>query len=217
MKTLSSIQTSPQLSRHEFAGRAFGISIGNLFCGFFGMAWIVLGLRAAGRMNPITAALLSFYLGILVAISTYTMVRTRGSLDRSEAHRAMQKKINRWFGLVNLVQWGLIFAAVYGLAKLKLSDWILPAIILIVGIHFFPLARLFRAPRHYVTGAIMVAWAVVYPILFSAGKGGAIGAVGTGAILWMSGAFMCRQALRLLRQMDATDLYGDGIAKNARA
>ena len=209
MQTQSSIQRSIQ----ESAGRAFGISIGNLFIGVFGMCWILLGLGLVGamnsttitlsaaRMNPLLITLLSCYLAILVFSSLYIMRRTCGSLDRSDANRAMRTKINGQFGLINLVQWGAIFAAFYALPRLGLGDWILPAIILIVGIHFFPLARLFNAPRHYVTGAVMAAWAILYPALFSAGKGGSIGAVGAGAILWTTTAFTGWQALRLLRQM----------------
>jgi hypothetical protein len=73
-----------------------------------------------------------------------------------------------------------------------------PAIILIVGIHFFPLANLFKAHMHYVVGAIAVAWAIIYPLLFSAGKGDSIGAIGMGVILWVSAAFACWRAFHRL-------------------
>jgi len=156
---------------------------------------------SAARVNPLLITFLSCYLAILVYTSIYIMRRTYPSLDRSAANLAMRKKVNGQFGLINFVQWGAIFAAFYALPRLELGDWILPAIILIVGIHFFPLARLFNAPRDYVTGAAMVAWAILYPALFSAGKGGPIGAVGAGAILWTTTAFTGWQALGLLRQM----------------
>jgi hypothetical protein len=204
-------------SLQECAGRAFGTSIGNLFCGFFGLAWIVMGLEAAGKATlPILLPLCCF-LAMIVAASIYVMRRTHGSLDRSEEHRAMGKRINRRFGVVNLIQWSLIFAAVYGLPHLGHGNWIVPAIILIVGVHFFPLARLFKAPRHYVTGSVMVTWAIVYPILFSAGKGDAIGAVGTGAILWTSAVFMGWQAFQLLRRMRIASTSGHAIPGGAHA
>jgi hypothetical protein len=174
------------------------IAIGNLFLGLFGMVWIVLGLLAAHRLGPLVLTLLSGLLLALVIASIYVMRRTRGSLDRSQANRTAQKKINRQFGAINVLQWSLIFAAVYGLPHFGLARWILPAIILIVGAHFFPLARLFRVPMHYVVGAIVVAWAILYPGLFSAGKGDPIGAIGMGAILWGSTVYASWGAFHLL-------------------
>ena len=222
-------QSLKKMSIEECAGHAFGISIGNLFLGFFGMVWIVLGLMAVGNTNlpvltlstdkisPLTLTLLSGFLALLVAASIYTMRRTYGLLDRSDANKATQKKINRRFGLVNFVQWGLIFAAVSGLSHLGLSDWIMPTIILIVGIHFFPLARLFENRAHYITGAVIVAWAIVYPIVFSPGKGDPIGAWGMGAILWASAAFMCRRAFLLLRRIPAAGPEKGTIPNGAQA
>ncbi|HZC43521.1 MAG TPA: hypothetical protein VE195_05055 [Acidobacteriaceae bacterium] len=115
------------------------------------------------------------------------------------------------------MQWSAIFVAVFSLPHFKLGNWIVPAIVLIVGVHFFPLGRLFNAPAHYVTGAVMVAWAIVYPILFSAGKGDPIGAVGTGAILWMTAALGCWQAFRLLRRMRIAGNSGHAVPDGAHA
>lgn len=190
------IATSPRLQ--TATARAFGIAIGNLFLGCFGMAWIVLGLSSWQRLNPPVLASLSCFLLALIIGSVYILQRTYGSLDRSQATRAAHKQTNRTFGMVNLLQWSLIFAAVFGLPRLGLGRWIVPAIVLIVGLHFFPLARLFKARMHYVVGAIAVAWAIVYPILFTAGKGDAIGAIGMGAILWASAAFATGRAFHLL-------------------
>jgi hypothetical protein len=191
-------QSATPTSLQACAARAFGIAIGNLFLGGFGMVWIVLGLTAAGKINPLLLALLSVVLVALIIASGYIMRRTHGSLDRSQANRIEQKKINRRFGLVNFLQWSLIFAAVFGLPRLGLARWIVPAIVLIVGIHFFPLARLFKARMHYVVGAIVVAWAIIYPILFSAGKGDSLGAIGMGVILLVGAAFACWRAFHLL-------------------
>lgn len=201
-----------ELSIQECAGRAFGMSIGNLFLGVFGMVWIVIGLVSVRPMNLpgitlstekgslLVLALLGSCLAILIAASIYVMRRTHGLLDHSEENRARGKRINRWFGLINLVQWALIVAAVFGLGRLGLGEWIVPAIMLVVGIHFFPLAWLFENRMHYVTGLAIVAWAIVYPILFSVARGNWIGSVGMGVILWIGAACMCRQAFQLLRR-----------------
>lgn len=193
------IQSSTASSTQDYAGRAFGIAIGSLFLGCFGMVWIVLGLQAAQKLKPLALTLLSGFLLALVIASIYILQRTHDSLDRSQANRTAQKKINRQFSLVNFLQWSFIFGAVYGLPHLGLTRWIVPAIVFIVGVHFFPLAKLFKAAMHYFVGAIVMAWAVLYPILFSGGKADSIGAIGMGAILWASAAFACWRAFHLLQ------------------
>ena len=208
------IQSAAQPPLQECAARAFGIAIGNLFLGCFGMVWIVLGLKSAEKMNPLVLTLLSGFLVALVVASMYIMRRTYGLLDRSQANRTAQKKINRQFGLVNFLQWSFIFAAVFGLPRLGLTRWIVPAIVFIVGIHFFPLARLFKARMHYLVGAIIVAWAIIDPILFSAGEADSMGAIGMGAILWAGAAFACSRAFHLLRRISSSAARND-VAREA--
>jgi len=65
-------------------------------------------------------------------------------------------------------------------------QWIIPSIILIVGIHFFPLAVLFKYRRHYFTGAAMVLVAALYPFLSKDGAASLVGCLGAGLILWAS-------------------------------
>ena len=85
-------QSAIPASLQECAARAFGIAIGNLFLGGFGMAWIVLGLSSARKLNPLVLALLSCFLLALVIASVYILQRTHGSLDRSQANRADAKE-----------------------------------------------------------------------------------------------------------------------------
>jgi len=58
------------------------------------------------------------------------------------------KRVERIFNAVNIIQWSLVFVASIVLIILRHREWIIPSIILIVGIHFFPLAIAFKAPRH---------------------------------------------------------------------
>ncbi len=205
-------QPFTKMSVPECAGRAFGMAIGNLFLGFFGMLWILLGLVYSGHANAAVLTLLSCFVAALFAASIYTMRRTF-RLFRADGNAARRKVINRKFGRINGIQWGVIIAVCLVLSYSGLAIWILPAIILIVGIHFFPLARLFHNRVHYITGAAMVAWAMIYPIAFSPGKGDPIGAIGTGVLLWASAAWMCWRALRLLRRVPGSS-SGRGTVPN---
>jgi hypothetical protein len=68
--------------------------------------------------------------------------------------------VGRAFGWINAIQWIAVRAVAFTLAKLRLDAYIPSAITAIVGLHMFPLARIFRYPAHYRAGAILLAWAV---------------------------------------------------------
>ncbi len=190
------MQAQSSSSTQDNATRAFGTAIGNLFLAFFGILWIVVSLVIAGRNYPLLYAGLGCFFTALSLYSFHTIRQVRGTMVRPDA--AEKKRYRRQFRIVNIVQWGLVFLAIYILVHMQLYYWITPAIIFIVGIHFLPLARLFHMPVYYVTGPVMAAWAIVYPILFTPGKGDWIGGLGTGAILWITSLCLCGQIFRLL-------------------
>ena len=74
------------------------------------------------------------------------------------------------------------------------------AITAIVGLHMFPLARLFRYPLHNLTGGLLVAWAAVSVALVPVAEMQGTTALGTGMILWASAALTLAIALRASQQ-----------------
>ena len=73
------------------------------------------------------------------------------------------------------------------------------AITAIVGLHMFPLARLFRYWPHYVAGAALVVWAAASVVLVSREQLQGVAALGTGAILWISAAATLAMAIPAAR------------------
>lgn len=96
------------------------------------------------------------------------------------------RRNSRMFNLINAGQWGLIVILALGLSRFGYARWILPVVILVIGLHFLPLARLFAYRPHYLTGAALVLLACVYPFAASEGPQSAVGALGAGLILWIS-------------------------------
>jgi len=87
--------------------------------------------------------------GIIVAIGL--RLNKRESATRKErAHRG------RIVGIASGVEALLIFIAVNVLANMGRRDLAAPAIAIIVGLHFFPLARWLPARPYYATGAALV-------------------------------------------------------------
>ncbi|MGC9293092.1 MAG: hypothetical protein ACP5EP_10290 [Acidobacteriaceae bacterium] len=183
--------------------RAYGDAIGTIFLSLFGLAWILLALASLGQLHAYLVVLLSCFVAILLASSISVLRRTH-LLVREQKKSPHGKHINRMFGLVNVIQWTVIFLAVDLLGHFHLGHWIVPTIIMIVGIHFLPLAYLFQARLHYVTGCALVLWAVAAPLLVPSYAMEAIAALGTGAILWLTAVKQTMGSLRLSRGLHPT-------------
>ena len=94
----------------------------------------------------------------------------------------------RAFARINAVEWIAVAAVAFTLARLHLDAYLMCAITAIVGLHMFPLARLFRYWPHYVAGAVMLAWAAASALMTPVGQLQGTSALGTGMILWLSAA-----------------------------
>lgn len=173
------------------AGRA----IGAMFFSVFGAAWLVVWCVSVYGADP----------GILVLIAVVTIIIFYASLRQfrrnrtahaAEASSPEDKRSSRIFNIVNASQWILIFIVATVLSNVGHKEWIIPSIILIVGIHFLPLAWLFKYSRHYITGAAMILLAVIYPLVSSNGPENPVGCLGAGIILWISavGALLFKPA-----------------------
>ncbi len=90
------------------------------------------------------------------------------------------------FNWVNIGQGIAIFLALNVANNIGRPEWFIPAFIFVVGLHFIPLAPVFKAPRHYVVGFALMLLAVAYPFLAKGGAADPVGCLGTGLILWAS-------------------------------
>ena len=74
----------------------------------------------------------------------------------------------------------------------------MPAIETIVGLHLFPLARVFNYPLHYV-GTLLVLWSAGVVLTLPHEKLPSVGALGTAAVLLVSAAYTRTIATRATR------------------
>jgi hypothetical protein len=109
--------------------------------------------------------------------------------DRGVAFLQLQAERARVFRQVNLIQWLTVAAFIVVLNVIGHTEWITASIILVVGLHFLPLARLFRSPAGAVTGIVLTLIAVSYPFLFAAGPSSPIGPIATGLVLWVNATY----------------------------
>jgi hypothetical protein len=179
---------NPTVNSHPAGHRGRGIGV--MFLAFFGSWWMAIGLTAIyGTKAAVIAAIAAVGLTLLVAGWRRSRAEAGTSMHEvrdavNDAHRS------RVFRNVNIAQWLCIIALLVVLNLAHQVEWIVPGIMLIVGAHFFPLAKLFRYKLHYFTGAALVALAVSYPFLSVEGPASPVGPVGAGLILWLVAATM---------------------------
>jgi hypothetical protein len=154
-----------------------------MFFAWLGGGWLAFGLLGGYGMR--LAPLLVIVAGtLLLFFASLRRFRQNRDAHAAEADSPESKRAGRIFIAVDVIQWTLVFVIAAVLSRLGHKEWIIPSIIFVVGVHFFPLAVLFKVPRHHVTGAAMTLLAVIYP--FVAGPTSAVGCFGAGIILWAS-------------------------------
>jgi hypothetical protein len=183
-----------RLTINSSASRGSGIGV--MFLGFFGAWWMAIGCWGKyGPSVPVLSAVGA--VAVLILFAGFSLARR----NKREAERpdaiAEQARKRKIFRIVNLTQWAAIVALIFILNSVGHGQWVAPGIMLIVGVHFFPLAKLFGYGAHHVTGAALATLALTYPFLAAGGPGSPLGPLGAGLILWTSAVGMLlRVALR---------------------
>jgi hypothetical protein len=122
---------------------------GALILAFFATVWWIVGLRAAGH-----APALLYPVPIVVAVALANVLwyvrRPRGAVPDA-VDEAKEERRGRLVGWASAAEGIAIFVAANVLVNTGHRDALAPAIALIVGAHFVPLARGLPAPTYYAT------------------------------------------------------------------
>jgi hypothetical protein len=160
-------------------------AIGAMFFTAFGGAWIALWAGSASG-----ASLAVYVIVALITLVLFIHVYRIYALNQAALHAEQvgpeEARRSRLFHVVNAGQWLLILVLGNVLANLGRSDLVVPAAMLIIGAHFIPLGRIFDYKPHFVTGAALMATALLCPVLHSWSTVGPVGYLIAGAILWTS-------------------------------
>ena len=156
-----------------------------MFFSVFGAIWLILWSQRAFGLRPGILAVIVFA-GAAIFAAALRLYRQNQSALAAEEDSPANKKADRTFYIVNITQWVAVPVVAIVLANIGLKDWILASVILIVGIHFFPLARAFHNPQLNATGVAMVVVAVGYPLIAPTGAASPVGCLAAGIVLWAS-------------------------------
>jgi hypothetical protein len=183
------------------ANQLSGRAIGAMFFAGFGTGWLFMALVAKQRITLTTVFGVLLGMSVLFLAAFYLLRESR-RWPRVSNDPAM----GRAFGWINAIQWTAIALVAFSFAKLHIDAYVISAITAIIGLHMFPLARLFHYPMHIATGAVLVAWAAASAILAPAEQMQGTAALGTGIILWLSAAVTLTLALKAAQQSPTANL-----------
>ena len=145
------------------------------------------------KLNAVTGVLIAMVFAALALPAVQLIRQTR------EAKRE-QADTKRVFWRVNIIQYVAIVVAIILLNIFHGQAYIVPAIAIIVGLHLFPLARLFHYRPHFVTGALLIIWPVLTILLLRPERIQSSGALGIAGILLLSAAYTLIVAFRAFRR-----------------
>jgi hypothetical protein len=170
----------------------------------FGAGWLGWGLGTAKAFNGFVAPLFGGTALFLFACSVYFIRKGRGlRKQRLAAGGSTRPSIRKWFLLVTLVEF-LAIALVAILAnRLDRADLAADWCAMIVGLHFLPLAKIFRAPHYGVLGILIILWCVLSWVLLQSSAITIPASIGTGILLWGSCAVSLFRARRIAQSTSA--------------
>ena len=184
--------------RKRSAAYAVARSYGALFFSCFGGCWLLLSAYAFGTLRAVQTVSISVLMLLLVGTAIYIQSREKKATI-GEVPTEQRKRDDRTFGIINAVQWVAIFLIFTFFPKLGLGDLTFPAVLLVVGLHFFLMPPSYRHRSNFVTGTALSIWAVICPFLFKGDRMIGFLALGAGLALLLSAAWALAFASRQLR------------------
>lgn len=197
MTTAPAAGPHPGISRAELRGRASGAGV----MAFFGLGWMACGVTDM----PVTPGRAVLAVGAVVSI-TFAVLGFRMGRGAAGAPTAggptadRKKKAGLIFGLVVVAEWVAIYAVARVLVATDHTEAIPAFVAAVVGVHFFPLARLFGIRAYLLTGAAMcvaaVAAAVLAPLTSTPALWTALPGFGSAAALYATSVYLLRTPVR---------------------
>jgi hypothetical protein len=146
---------------------------GAIFFAVFGGAW--LEGWAFDSARPMAVALGIGVLALALAWAALATYRRHAAALAAHPVTPAGWRAKKVFHIVNATQWIIIFILTNLLIRNGLGTWVIPMVILVIGVHFLPLGRVFVSRPHYVTGAALIAFAIAYPLMAPAGPVDSVG------------------------------------------
>jgi hypothetical protein len=167
----------------------------------FGMLWMGWGL-AVGNLFTLSV-MLTFYAAFLALLATAILTIRKGMALRKIhplAPGPEGARIARRFKIISALEaMGIVLVLIVE-GALHRPDLLAVWMGLVVGLHFLPLAKLFRFSAYYYTGAAIIACDVLSWTLLRSSVITVFAALGTGIALWATVVYALFGSRQLLRE-----------------
>jgi len=175
-----------------------GAGRGALIVAMFGAGLLGWGLGLARAFNGVVGTAFAFMALFLWAWSIDTI--RKGRLLRKQfppVSASMRRAIRRSFLLVVLIE-VVVLAFVFILSNhIHRPDLGADWAAMVVGLHYLPLAKIFRAPILGILGALVTLWSLLCWALFRSNTLVISVALGTGILLWLASASALLRARKI--------------------
>lgn len=186
-------ETSFTLSRAALRGRSMGV----FACAAFGALWASSALSpGAPTLGTIGYALIALITASLLWLAVGMLRRSRQMSTANDPAQPAQRRTNLCFLAIFAAEIVLIEIAAVLLGRHHAIDYLMPTIAIVVGLHFYPLASLFRVPRYHVTATVMMVAGLVGVLALAAHAPSVTVNASVDALcaltLWITGVFSWR-------------------------
>ena len=178
-------QTTSAISRARNVG-AFQLKVtarGALIRSFAGSTFMYWAVVLSGNPTPLRFSILAVPTVGLIAWAILRVRATR-NLPSSADELAHWTAVRKFYWLDVGLEWALIGVAVSALARFGRFDLMPQTLGVIIGLHYFPLGKIFRSQQYYWTGGAMVTAALGSLLIHRGHIRNVVGCASVGLILW---------------------------------
>ncbi|MDQ1378535.1 MAG: hypothetical protein QOE15_2708 [Acidimicrobiaceae bacterium] len=176
------------LRRDELRGVSAGVRVGAVM----GLAWAASALGPLSPAVAVPVAVAGVAIFAVLMVGARRLRRVSVAMPQSAPAGVDLGRVRRRFTLVVAAECAVIAAAATILAVSGHTQWTPAVICATVGLHFVPLARLFRVSLYYATAVALCLVAVTTMILGAASAPAAIWqllpGLGAALVLWATSA-----------------------------
>jgi len=128
-----------------------GIASGLLMMAFFTLLWSGIAYHGLEKTNYWYIVLIFAVCAARFTIDGIKLFKVAKFYPEltSEADIAEEKKMSKWFGIIFGAEGVGIFVAINIVTNIGHPDLVIPVIALVVGLHFYPLAKVFKRTIDY--------------------------------------------------------------------
>ncbi|MGB6941621.1 MAG: hypothetical protein WBE37_04365 [Bryobacteraceae bacterium] len=177
------------------AAKSKGRAIGALICGLFGAVWMFEALFFGALATPAWLTAIAA-LAIALIVWPATQLISLRHATYSTAYGQRWTAVSPAYWTIAAIEWVACGVAANWLSRIGRGGLTPQFIGVIVGLHFLPLAKIFKAPIYYWTGAAMVLGSLA-SLAIPAGHVRNMAAFGVNGIsLWATAAvILCQDKL----------------------